>query len=166
MVVLDPDHRGTRVANRLTQGRRLPGAHGTRTQSKFPDRYRNRVRAERSRGPTFRAPASGEGQAGSHAVGVVTPWAILGVLLVGDAAGHVSPATGGGVQLAFRLGRRVAHAIADHQLDLAPANALMNMMLSTAAMRFLARHPYFHRRRSSAQPCRIHEAEWNVSDSP
>ncbi len=46
--------------------------------------------------------------------GLVQPWAAPGVMLIGDAAGQVSPATGGGIRLAFRFGRRAAQAIADH----------------------------------------------------
>ena len=37
-----------------------------------------------------------------------------GVLLIGDAAGWVSPMTGGGIRLAFRYARRAASLIADH----------------------------------------------------
>jgi flavin-dependent dehydrogenase len=43
--------------------------------------------------------------------------AVPGVLLVGDAAGWVSPMTGGGVRLAFRYGRRAASLVADHLLN-------------------------------------------------
>lgn len=105
--------------------------------------------------------------------GLVRPWAADGVMLVGDAAGHVSPATGGGIKLAFELGRRAAHCIADHlqligprpeialapslpnfavkkamrtALDLAPSNALLNVGLCLPPMRWLAQHVYFHRR--------------------
>ena len=98
-----------------------------------------------------------------------------GVLLIGDAAGWVSPMTGGGIQLAFRYGRRAASLIADHltgfgpapetvlarqlprlrvkralrfALDLAPPNFLVNLALSTAPARRLAEMVYFHRRGS------------------
>lgn len=108
--------------------------------------------------------------------GLVTPWASDGVLLVGDAAGQVSPATGGGIRLAFELGRRSAQAIADclqnlgpppevalarsvpsfglkqwmrTALDLAPPNPLIDLALKTAVMRRLAQHVYFHKRGSS-----------------
>ena len=37
-----------------------------------------------------------------------------GVLLIGDAAGWVSPMTGGGIRLAFHYGRRAASLVADH----------------------------------------------------
>lgn len=108
--------------------------------------------------------------------GLVSPWAADGVMLVGDAAGQVSPATGGGIKLAFELGRRAAQAIADHLLDLgprpelviarelprfglkkvmrfgldlAPPNELINLALKLAPMRRLAQHVYFHRRGSA-----------------
>jgi digeranylgeranylglycerophospholipid reductase len=105
--------------------------------------------------------------------GLVRPWAAPGVLLVGDAVGMVSPATGGGIRLAFHFGRRAAQAIADHLLhlgpapeivlapelphfgvkrlmrhllDLAPANGVIDAALATPPMRWLAAHVYFHRR--------------------
>ncbi len=46
--------------------------------------------------------------------GIVSPFAAEGVMLVGDAAGMVSPLTAGGIQLAFRFGRRAGQLIADH----------------------------------------------------
>jgi flavin-dependent dehydrogenase len=96
-----------------------------------------------------------------------------GVLLVGDAAGWVSPLTGGGIRLAFKYGRRAASLIADHLLngggapehslarevphmrmkrmfrhllDLAPPNALIDLALATAPVRRVAERIYFHRR--------------------
>jgi flavin-dependent dehydrogenase len=105
--------------------------------------------------------------------GLVHPWSAPGVLLVGDAAGMVSPATGGGIRLAFQFGRRAAQAIADHLLhlgpapatvlarelprfwlkrlmraglDLAPPNMLLDAVIATRPMRWLAAHIYFHRR--------------------
>ncbi len=105
--------------------------------------------------------------------GLVTPWAAPGVMLIGDAAGMVSPATAGGIHLAFRYGRRAAHAVADHLinlgpspeqvlardrpsfgvkhalravLDLAPPNTLIDLALATPPMRWLASRIYFHRR--------------------
>ncbi len=44
-----------------------------------------------------------------------------GVLLIGDAAGWVSPMTGGGIHMAFRYGRRAASFVADHLLNRGPA---------------------------------------------
>lgn len=105
--------------------------------------------------------------------GPVTPFAAPGVLLIGDAAGHVSPLTGGGIRLAFRYGRRAAQLIADHLtrhgpppeevlsrelpsfgvklalralMDLGPPNWLYDLSIGTPAMRWFARRIYFHRR--------------------
>ncbi len=99
-----------------------------------------------------------------------------GVLLIGDAAGWVSPATGGGIQLAFRYGRRAAALIADHlqcggpapeialareiprfraksalrrALDLAPPNMLINLALATTPARHFAEKLYFHSRNTT-----------------
>ena len=113
--------------------------------------------------------------------GPVTPFAGPHVLLIGDAAGHVSPLTGGGIRLAFRYGRRAAQLIADHLLrngpppemtlvrelpgfgkklllrkvmDFGPPNWLYDMTIGTAAMNWFARKVYFHHRgaaRSAAQ---------------
>jgi digeranylgeranylglycerophospholipid reductase len=95
------------------------------------------------------------------------------VMLIGDAAGHCSPTTGGGIALALRLGRRTAQAASDwleaggehpaaviaretprfgsklimrRVLDLAPPNWLWNSIFGTAAFRQLAHAVYFHRR--------------------
>lgn len=105
--------------------------------------------------------------------GPLPRFAAPGVLLVGDAAGWVSPMTGGGIRLALRYGRRAASLVADHLLnggpapevplarelpgfrlkrllraglDLAPPNALVDLALSTAPVRRLAERVYFHRR--------------------
>lgn len=105
--------------------------------------------------------------------GLVSPWAAPGVILIGDAAGLVSPMTGGGIRLAFHFGRRAAQAIADHLLHLGPEpetvlarelpgfgvkklmrfgldvglpNWLINAAIATAPMRVIAQHVYFHRR--------------------
>lgn len=105
--------------------------------------------------------------------GIVSGTHAKGAMLIGDAAGWVSPATGGGIRLAFRWGRRAAALIADHlqsggpepgpvlarevprfrlkklmraALDLAPPNALLNLALSTPPMQALAERVYFHRR--------------------
>jgi hypothetical protein len=96
-----------------------------------------------------------------------------GVLLIGDAAGWVSPMTGGGIHLAFRYGRRAASQVADHllnrgpapeipllrelpglrakrllrrALDLAVPNPILNLALATAPIRRVAERVYFHRR--------------------
>jgi flavin-dependent dehydrogenase len=105
--------------------------------------------------------------------GKVSPFAAPNVLLIGDAAGHVSPMTGGGIRLALRYGRRAGQLIADHLqrggpppdamlarevpslgaklmlrrvLDLGPPNFLYDVMLSTPLMRWFAQRVYFHRR--------------------
>jgi len=105
--------------------------------------------------------------------GLVRPFSDAGVLLVGDAAGLVSPMTGGGIQLAFRFGRRTAQVVSDHLLDggpdpgrvmareypgfhlkyalrrlmnLAPSNMVLNTLLLTPPARALAQRIYFHRR--------------------
>ena len=107
--------------------------------------------------------------------GLVRPYANKGVLLIGDAAGLVSPLSAGGIQLAFRFGKRAGQAIADHLtrfgpppenvlekllpkfakkqvlrnlLDLTPPNFLYNALLTTPPMQKFARHVYFHKRLS------------------
>ncbi len=95
------------------------------------------------------------------------------VLLIGDAAGLVSPMTGGGIRLAFRSGRRAAQTISDYLLDLgpepgsvlareqpgfgikkimrrgldlAPPNWLVDFGLTFPGAKSMARRVYFHRR--------------------
>ena len=65
--------------------------------------------------------------------GRVQPAATRNVLLVGDAAGHVSPLTAGGIHTALELGRRAGLAIADHVLANGPDPA---EVLAAAAPRF------------------------------
>ncbi len=94
-----------------------------------------------------------------------------GVLLVGDAAGMVSPATAGGIFTAFHWGEAAADGIADwlagtgpdpalslpraypkfrvkgmlrRALDVGPPNWLLNLMVGTPPMRAFARLVYFH----------------------
>ena len=93
--------------------------------------------------------------------------------MIGDAAGLVSPMTGGGVHNAFHFGRRAAQAISDHLFDHGPepgavlaaevpntrlkrlARALMSLgvpdwsfdlALRTPPLRALAKHVYFRHR--------------------
>ncbi len=100
------------------------------------------------------------------------------VLLVGDAAGMVSPVTGGGIHTALHFGRRAALLVCEHlgargphpvaaltreaprygaklllrrMLDLAPPNTLINALLMTGPMRALAQRLYFHSRGENAQ---------------
>jgi flavin-dependent dehydrogenase len=94
-------------------------------------------------------------------------------MLIGDAAGLVSPVTGGGIHTALHFGRRAAQLVGDYLydrgghplsafareipryrlkralrrvLDLAPPNVLIDAMLMTAPLRALAQRLYFHRR--------------------
>lgn len=100
------------------------------------------------------------------------------VMLVGDAAGMVSPVTGGGIHTALHFGRRAAVLVANYlggrgpvpapvlaaeapryraklwlrrALDLAPPNALINAALMTAPARALAQRLYFHSRRDGGE---------------
>jgi flavin-dependent dehydrogenase len=52
--------------------------------------------------------------------GLVHPFASRHALLVGDAAGLVSPLTGGGIHCALHFGRRAALAICDYLCDAGP----------------------------------------------
>ncbi|HEY4125923.1 MAG TPA: NAD(P)/FAD-dependent oxidoreductase [Rhizomicrobium sp.] len=99
------------------------------------------------------------------------------VLLIGDAAGIVSPVTGGGIHTALHYGRRAAQLVSDYlddrgpyppkalaseipryrtklalrrALDLAPPNLLIDAMLFTQPVRALAQRLYFHRRGGDA----------------
>ena len=105
--------------------------------------------------------------------GLVRPFASDGVLLIGDAAGAVSPATAGGIHNAFHYGRRAAQVVCDHlqdrgpepsrvlakELPKYPLKAMMrrlmrhgppdwvfDLALKTAPMKALAREVYFHHR--------------------
>jgi flavin-dependent dehydrogenase len=105
--------------------------------------------------------------------GRVSRFSARNVLLVGDAAGLVSPLTAGGIHNALESGWYAGHAIADHlldggvdpgralavrypsffwkqwlrrSLDFDPPNALYDWTLSTPVMRHLARLVYFHKR--------------------
>ena len=103
------------------------------------------------------------------------------VMLIGDAAGMVSPVTGGGIHTALHFGRRAAQLVSDWlsdrgphpvallareapryrlkklmrlALDLAPPNMLINAMLMTAPARALAQRLYFHSRGGEPQSFR------------
>ncbi|MGE0734574.1 MAG: NAD(P)/FAD-dependent oxidoreductase [Alphaproteobacteria bacterium] len=103
--------------------------------------------------------------------GIVKPAGASRVLLVGDAAGTVSPLTAGGIFTAFDFGARAGHAVADFLrdgaadpaftlpgaypryrfkkhlrtlADLGPPNWLFNILLGTRPMRALAKLVYFH----------------------
>jgi flavin-dependent dehydrogenase len=95
------------------------------------------------------------------------------VMLIGDAAGHVSPLTGGGIAQTLRLGRRTAQLASDwiqagaehpgsalareaprfagklwlrRAFDFAPPNWVWNLAFGTAPFRALTQAVYFHRR--------------------
>jgi flavin-dependent dehydrogenase len=99
------------------------------------------------------------------------------VVLVGDAAGHVSPVTGGGIVQTLRLGRRTAQLAADwiqaggehpgralqreaprfsakllmrRLFDLTPPNWMWNLAFGTAPFRAFTQNVYFHRRGGDA----------------
>ncbi len=104
--------------------------------------------------------------------GLVSPHADTRVLLVGDAAGMVSPLTAGGIHTALRYGLACGHAIADFlsgrspdpakmvvleyprfgakrllriAFDHMPGDWLFNVLLSTPLLSRAARKIYFHR---------------------
>ena len=77
--------------------------------------------------------------------GRMRPFAAPGVLLIGDAAGWVSPLTGGGIRYAFEYGRRAGHVVADHLGDFggAPERVLASELPSfrvKSALRFAFEH--------------------------
>jgi flavin-dependent dehydrogenase len=103
--------------------------------------------------------------------GVVRPAAARRVLLVGDAAGIVSPVTAGGIHTALKHGLAAGHAIADYltgrcddpsvwftrsypayrlkrllrfAYDRFQSDALFDLLLSTRAVRAAASIVYFH----------------------
>jgi digeranylgeranylglycerophospholipid reductase len=105
--------------------------------------------------------------------GLVKPVARPRALLIGDAAGMVSPVTGGGIHRAMQHGGRAGHAIADFLdgrgedparwaersfprfrtklamrflFDHLQADWMANLLLSTAPARLLASQIYFHQR--------------------
>jgi digeranylgeranylglycerophospholipid reductase len=105
--------------------------------------------------------------------GVVRPVATQRALLVGDAAGMVSPLTAGGIHTALKHGLAAGHAIADYLsgkcddpstwlvntyprfrtkrllrflFDHFQSDALFNLLLSTKPMRMAAGIVYFHQK--------------------
>jgi len=107
------------------------------------------------------------------------------VMLIGDAAGMVSPVTGGGIHTALHFGRRAAQLVSDWlsdrgphpaallareapryrlkkmmriALDMAPPNLLINAMLMTSPARALAQRLYFHARGGDTDFASWHEA--------
>ena len=105
--------------------------------------------------------------------GFVRPMSREGVLLIGDAAGMVSPLTAGGIFTALQYGRTAGVALADHMLhegpsphralarrvqpfgmkhamrwaiDRHPPNALLDFMLRVGPVRALAQTVFYHHR--------------------
>lgn len=105
--------------------------------------------------------------------GPVRPMGTDRVMLIGDAAGLVSPLTAGGIHTAIEYGRAAGLAICDYLLDgggvpqrtlrrqlpsfafkrvlrmacdLRPPNRLYDLMLSSAPMRALAQTIFYHHR--------------------
>jgi flavin-dependent dehydrogenase len=114
-------------------------------------------------------------------------------MLIGDAAGHVSPLTGGGIVQTLRLGRRTAQLAADwinaggehpalalaleaprfrtklwlrRMLDIAPPNWVWNLALGTAPFRAFAQTIYFHQRGDSAPAAGASDAGQETKTSP
>jgi flavin-dependent dehydrogenase len=113
------------------------------------------------------------------------------VMLIGDAAGMVSPVTGGGIHTALNFGRRAAQLVSDflgdrgphpvgalrreapryrvkralrRLLDTAPSNALINAFLMTSPMKALAQRMYFHSRSGSAESFEAWSKEFEEGD--
>jgi flavin-dependent dehydrogenase len=113
--------------------------------------------------------------------GRLARFGVNGVLLVGDAAGIVSPLTAGGIHTALDSGWRAAHAIADYLhadgpdparalagsyprfvwkrglrrlADLPLPNWLFDALLGTGAARRIASAIYFHRRAGDPEASR------------
>ncbi len=105
--------------------------------------------------------------------GVVAPVATNRALLVGDAAGMVSPVTAGGIHTALKHGLAAGHAISDYltgkrddpsgwfvesyprfrtkralrfMYDHFQSDLLFNLLLGTKPMRLAAGMVYFHRK--------------------
>lgn len=121
--------------------------------------------------------------------GPVRPFASRDVLLVGDAAGLVSPLTGGGIHSSLRSGRLAGLAIAGHLLDggpsparalasayrrspakramrigldAGPPNALIDAALDSRWFRALAQTVFFHHR-GLLTPAAWHDVVRSVS---
>jgi digeranylgeranylglycerophospholipid reductase len=134
------------------------------------DRFIERVGAVIDLSPTRRVGTRG----GLIPVGgTVRPFATRDTVLVGDAAGLVSPLTAGGIHTALRSGRAAGLAIASHMLDdgptvdralrrayptfigkrpmraamdLRPPNALIDLALESPRFRAVAQAIFFHHR--------------------
>ena len=113
------------------------------------------------------------------------------IMLIGDAAGMVSPVTGGGIHTALHFGRRAAQLVSDYLsdqgphpvgallreapryrvkrmlrrlLDTAPSNILINSVLMTAPMQASAQRMYFHSRAAGAQSFEAWSREFGAGE--
>src|SRR5438477_46038 len=159
-VLLSGDEHGR--ADGLARGGGTPRGRETALRLSF-----SRSRARRIARRAGRIPVGGR----------VARFARDRVLLVGDAAGIVSPLTAGGIHTALESGWRAAHAIADYLYadgpeparaaaaayprfvmkralravaDLPLPNWLFDALLGSAALRLVANSIYFHRRGDAA----------------
>ncbi len=112
--------------------------------------------------------------------GLVRPFASEGVLLIGDAAGLVSPMTAGGIHNAFHFARRAAQVVGEflqdqgpepsrvlareypkyhlkglgrRLLDIGPPNAVFDLLIGSPTFQAFARKVYFHHRLGLISPC-------------
>ena len=77
--------------------------------------------------------------------GMVRPWHQAGILLLGDAAGTVSPLTGGGIHPAIALGQMAGHAVAEHLLgDGPPPHVMLTPRLPDYGARVMLRTAVDH----------------------
>ncbi len=77
--------------------------------------------------------------------GMVRPWHQAGILLLGDAAGTVSPLTGGGIHPAIALGQMAGHAVAEHLLgDGPPPHVMLTPRLADYGARVMLRTAVDH----------------------
>ena len=177
---VDPRYLHCFIDSRLAPGYLawvVPGPHGVQVGLACRQPHRPDLRGFLERLATlfdFRSAREVERRGGLIPVGgPVRPIAGERVLLVGDAAGLVSPLTAGGIHTALSSGRFAGHAIADHMLqgapdpglvlehqiprfrtkrllralfDLRPPNALYDAVLSSRTFRALAATLFFHHR--------------------
>jgi flavin-dependent dehydrogenase len=115
------------------------------------------------------------------------------VMVIGDAAGHVSPLTGGGIAQTFRLGRRCAQLASDwifvggdhpaealareapgfrgklmlrRLLDTAPPNWVWNAAIGMPAFHAMARGIYFHKRGASTVGASVEANAQGLAQEP
>lgn len=175
---VDPDRLHCFLDSRLAPGYiawAVPGVHGVQVGLACTVPFRPDLDAcVRRLGRVFDFSAAREtGRRGGliPVGGPVRPAARSGVMLVGDAAGRVSPLTAGGIHTALASGRLAGHAIAEHLLhggpdpatlvgapkfpgktllrrllELQPPNALYDALLEQPVFRALAATVFFHHR--------------------